>query len=1236
MRRKLLIVMLALPLVALLGLVLYAKLGDHRRTIERLANRALDGRLSVAGRFETDVGLTTRVFAENVSLAAPDWSDAPATVHVDRLEGSVDLWSFVRGPVLVRDLEVHGARVVVEEDERGRSSFFFGSEPRERSASPAPPGPPDIGVIFEQAELRNVVVSYRDAARTDALEIVVDELGLHVDMARVVDLNASGRIDDIPVEVAGRVRTFDSLVSGGAIDSELNGRVGDVDFKLSGRFDELARLAAPEFDLELSGADVAASARTLGLPAVTPGAYRVEGHLRPADDDRVGVSLELEMRNLRAQVQGTLHSLLDPQPFTLEVSATSPDSTGVEALAGLEGFPHDELSVSGTVIRDADGTRLREVRAALGGNRLNADGLLGSWPRMLGTDFTFDAEGPDLSVLSAVAGVDFPPATYSAVGRIVRREAGVAIEELKARLGEAEVTLSGVIGDWPTFDGTHLDLDLRCPDASVFRTLTGIELPSSPVELEGRIRPGAGTLVLEGVDALLGSDTAHLDGTIVRTNGFVGTDLRVRLFGPDLTDVATLLGLERLPQEPFDLAGHVRVLEEGYALDDVELRYGEANLSVDGKLGDVPDLSGTDLRVHIVGPDVSRLAALGEIEGWPDDPFEASGDVRVVERGYELESVEARVGEIELEVGGLIASDPELVGTALDIDGRGPDLSALAGYVGVDALPSAPFAVRGRYEILQAGHRLREVAGRVGDHDLEVDGTLVLAEGLEGTEFVARVSGPAVDDAARLLVDAGVVGPTSVPSAAYPYEVSGDVRVEAGDRTSWRRLDVRIGKARLHAAGVLGSLPQGEGSDFSVEAEGPNGANVGAVFGVELPPEPFSIRGRVVRQSSGAHFDDVRIRLGDYRAEIAGTLGEPPKLVGTKLDLHVEGPDLALLAPYLDLPFMDAAYEISAHFDGTPDRFSLTDFSADLGNSDLRGEVHVDLRGKPSVHGELASDRFDVAVLQEPEALPDTADPDFDSTAEAVPASKGDYYISDESLTLEWLDSFDADVDWRIDVLKTRFISLLETHLEADLVDGHLAIGPVRGDGENGGSIVASITLEPFEDVYRATATLTAEQLRLALSESAIEREQYAPHDALVQLQGHGRSLHEMAATIEGHLVVIQGAGAINLEILGPLTRDALMKIASSMRITSPEESERLECGVHLYKFKDGRVTLDPFALVTTRVKIIGRGKLDLETEKIDVAWAAKPRKGIGLSASAVTNPYVKLGGTLSSPSMSV
>ena len=46
--------------------------------------------------------------------------------------------------------------------------------------------------------------------------------------------------------------------------------------------------------------------------------------------------------------------------------------------------------------------------------------------------------------------------------------------------------------------------------------------------------------------------------------------------------------------------------------------------------------------------------------------------------------------------------------------------------------------------------------------------------------------------------------------------------------------------------------------------------------------------------------------------------------------------------------------------------------------------------------------------------------------------------------------------------------------------------------------------------------------------------------------------------------------------------------------------------------------------------------KVDFKTEKLDLKWAAKPRKGVGISASAITNPYIKLGGTLSEPALEI
>ena len=69
---------------------------------------------------------------------------------------------------------------------------------------------------------------------------------------------------------------------------------------------------------------------------------------------------------------------------------------------------------------------------------------------------------------------------------------------------------------------------------------------------------------------------------------------------------------------------------------------------------------------------------------------------------------------------------------------------------------------------------------------------------------------------------------------------------------------------------------------------------------------------------------------------------------------------------------------------------------------------------------------------------------------------------------------------------------------------------------------------------------------------------------------------------------------------------------------------------------EDGVAKLDPLGLVTDKMKILGRGSVDLETEKIDLSWTAKPRRGLGLSASSITNQYLKLGGTLSKPHVTV
>jgi hypothetical protein len=92
----------------------------------------------------------------------------------------------------------------------------------------------------------------------------------------------------------------------------------------------------------------------------------------------------------------------------------------------------------------------------------------------------------------------------------------------------------------------------------------------------------------------------------------------------------------------------------------------------------------------------------------------------------------------------------------------------------------------------------------------------------------------------------------------------------------------------------------------------------------------------------------------------------------------------------------------------------------------------------------------------------------------------------------------------------------------------------------------------------------------------------------------------------------------------------SLLDALNPFRKTSTHTN--VECAIGLATLKGGKTVVKPLAGRTDKLTIVGEGKVDFGTENIEMTWAVKPRTGIGISASSVANPYVKLGGTLSSP----
>jgi len=77
-----------------------------------------------------------------------------------------------------------------------------------------------------------------------------------------------------------------------------------------------------------------------------------------------------------------------------------------------------------------------------------------------------------------------------------------------------------------------------------------------------------------------------------------------------------------------------------------------------------------------------------------------------------------------------------------------------------------------------------------------------------------------------------------------------------------------------------------------------------------------------------------------------------------------------------------------------------------------------------------------------------------------------------------------------------------------------------------------------------------------------------------------------------------------------------------------------LDCAIINAKISSGKVLIDPIIFHTEQITILSGGQIDLETEEIALEFQTKVRKGIGISASMVINPFIKLGGTLAAPTI--
>ncbi len=415
------------------------------------------------------------------------------------------------------------------------------------------------------------------------------------------------------------------------------------------------------------------------------------------------------------------------------------------------------------------------------------------------------------------------------------------------------------------------------------------------------------------------------------------TELDARL--DPTTHMIDVRGAGHVGGSPWDLAGRLGPFERLYAARDVDHaltgHLGQSALSLSGRIHDPMTLGGPDVHVKVDGPDIATALAVFGLQSPLAGAFRVEGRL-ASSKGAVDADLSGVLGGVTASAHGTLEEllRPERI--TAEVEAAGPDAAVVGSWRGVAGLPPRPFDLAGR--LRREGRRLSfdDLKVRVGGTSLVVKGTLGELPRWVGTELDVAATGSDLSELsalARLRLPQG------------PFTVRGQLR----KRTEGLAIDaveLRVAGSTIHAAGTVGEPPSLHSLQLTVDGAGPDASFLSRVARVELPAEPFELRGRITGSGPALDFAEVAGRLGDSAFDVSGRLIPGRGLVGTDARLRVAGGDLSRSGSIVGVRGLPAEpFHLAGHVRVLADAYELDGVEARVGG--LSGTARGRL-GRPS------------------------------------------------------------------------------------------------------------------------------------------------------------------------------------------------------------------------------------------------------------------------------------------------
>jgi hypothetical protein len=135
-----------------------------------------------------------------------------------------------------------------------------------------------------------------------------------------------------------------------------------------------------------------------------------------------------------------------------------------------------------------------------------------------------------------------------------------------------------------------------------------------------------------------------------------------------------------------------------------------------------------------------------------------------------------------------------------------------------------------------------------------------------------------------------------------------------------------------------------------------------------------------------------------------------------------------------------------------------------------------------------------------------------------------------------------------------------------------------------------------------------------------------------------GRDLRDLARTLTGRLRVTSTGGSVansrSTVVFSAFFRDLFGALNPFAKRKARTE---IECVALLLAARDGMLRTAPAVVIrTAEIDVVGQGSVNLATEAVDFNFKTAARRGVGISAGDLINPYIKVTGNLARPRLTL